>query len=648
MSTDDESKKERKEKKSSASVTAMTPEVNLLRHAQLGQYKVDANVVRDLKSLYKDKLLDIERSSKFNKFHHPEILDAELAAKPTVLLVGQYSTGKTTFIKHLIGMDYPEIHIGPEPTTDRFIAVVYGDERKTIKGNALTGVNDLPFSGLSTFGSSFLNKFSAAVVPAPLLNHMNIIDTPGVLSGEKQRTARGYDFAKVSRWFAERSDLILLMFDCSKLDISDEFKSVIEELQPHEDKVHCVLNKADQLDTESLMRVYGALLWSMGRIFKGAEVSRIYVGSFRDEMLTREEHAALFHKDEVVLKGHLAELPKACSMRKVNEIVKRVRLCVVHLCVLGHLRSRMPYLWGANHTQTMLINKLDEVYEEVRRTYQLSDGDFPRLDEFRARLQLEDFYCFPKTDRKTLQVLQTILTEDIPYIISQLAGVNDTVLYSDSDDDEDNSGEPSKAGDDSTGGGPQRRPSSKQTRDRDEEDTNTQPKIFTIVESENDFQAVYYFLAVFSAAFLALVGTLYFSQIREDPLGMLKQVLRFVLMRFIGLAELLTIMAKNSLTSYGSSVDSNVGTAATASAVAAGGAVGSAISEGAGLAAATVDGMKSAVDSLAGGVASTMGLKRGGDTDDDATSGTENDGDKKTTKKKKKKEAPPKAQSTEL
>ena len=55
-------------------------------------------------------------------------------------------------------------------------------------------------------------------------------------------------------------------------DISDEFKSVIEELQPHEDKVHCVLNKADMLDTESLMRVYGALLWSMGKVFGGAEV----------------------------------------------------------------------------------------------------------------------------------------------------------------------------------------------------------------------------------------------------------------------------------------------------------------------------------------------------------------------------------------
>lgn len=52
-----------------------------------------------------------------------------------------------------------------------------------------------------------------------VLKGLNIIDTPGVLSGEKQRMSRGYDFAKVSRWFAERSDLILLMFDPSKLGI---------------------------------------------------------------------------------------------------------------------------------------------------------------------------------------------------------------------------------------------------------------------------------------------------------------------------------------------------------------------------------------------------------------------------------------------
>ena len=65
------------------------------------------------------------------------------------MLLGQYSTGKTTFIKHLLRANYPGkgkwnfsmlilslnsllfvfgfflgAHIGPEPTTDRFVVVM--------------------------------------------------------------------------------------------------------------------------------------------------------------------------------------------------------------------------------------------------------------------------------------------------------------------------------------------------------------------------------------------------------------------------------------------------------------------------------------------------------------------------------------------
>ncbi len=39
--------------------------------------------------------------------------------RPMVMLVGQYSTGKTTFIRYLLEQDFPGIRIGPEPTTDR-------------------------------------------------------------------------------------------------------------------------------------------------------------------------------------------------------------------------------------------------------------------------------------------------------------------------------------------------------------------------------------------------------------------------------------------------------------------------------------------------------------------------------------------------
>lgn len=92
---------------------------------------------------------------------------------------------------------------------------------------------DKPFRGLEMFGGGFLSKFQASECNAPLLEEITFIDTPGVQAGEKQRSGRGYDFTQVASWFAERADLILLLFDCHKLDISDEFKKTIECLRVH-------------------------------------------------------------------------------------------------------------------------------------------------------------------------------------------------------------------------------------------------------------------------------------------------------------------------------------------------------------------------------------------------------------------------------
>ena len=97
--------------------------------------------------------------------------------------------------------------------------------------SALAVQSDKPFRGLEMFGTGFLSKFQSAECAAPLLEELTFIDTPGVLSGEKQRIGRAYDFVKVCGWFAERSDLILFLFDAHKLDISDEFKRAIESLR---------------------------------------------------------------------------------------------------------------------------------------------------------------------------------------------------------------------------------------------------------------------------------------------------------------------------------------------------------------------------------------------------------------------------------
>lgn len=54
-----------------------------------------------------------------------------------------------------------------------------------------------------------------------------------------------------------------------------------------------LLNKADTIDTQQLMRVYGALMWSLGKVMQTPEVCRVYIGSFWEAPLSNSENRLL-------------------------------------------------------------------------------------------------------------------------------------------------------------------------------------------------------------------------------------------------------------------------------------------------------------------------------------------------------------------
>ena len=371
------------------------------------------SVVDGIKKTYKRNLLPLEEAFHFGQFHSPHLSDGDFDAKPMVLLIGQYSTGKTTFIRYLLERDFPGIRIGPEPTTDRFVAVMHGPNEQSTPGNALAHDPTKQFRALQQFGSAFLQRFEASVLPSPVLESITLVDTPGILSGEKQRLQRGYSFETVMEWFADRADRIVLLFDAHKLDISDEFRRVIDMIKKNPDKIRIVLNKADMISTQQLMRVYGALMWSLGKIMGTPEVVRVYIGSFWDRPLQNDENRRLFEAEQEDLFADFQSLPRTAAVRKVNELIKRAKLAKVHAIILSHLRSEMPSLFYKQSKKEQLIVDLPSIFNTLHRKHTIPVGDFPNVKRMQSLLVDYDFTRFQKLNQVMLDNVEKMLSTDI-------------------------------------------------------------------------------------------------------------------------------------------------------------------------------------------------------------------------------------------
>lgn len=246
------------------------------------------------------------------------------------------------------------------------------------------------------------------------------MDTPGILSGEKQRIDRGYDFTGVLEWFAERVDRIILLFDAHKLDISDEFRRSIEALKGHDDKIRIILNKADMIDHQQLMRVYGALMWSLGKVLQTPEVARVYIGSFWDQPLRFDANRRLFEDEEQDLFRDLQSLPRNAALRKLNDLIKRARLAKVHAFIISELRKDMPSVFGKDSKKKDLIKNLGQIYDRIQREHSISPGDFPDIKKMQDVLQHQDFTKFHSLKPHLLDIVDNMLAKDIARLMEMI------------------------------------------------------------------------------------------------------------------------------------------------------------------------------------------------------------------------------------
>ncbi|KRY92359.1 EH domain-containing protein 1 [Trichinella pseudospiralis] len=373
-----------------------------------------------LNEYYKEKILPVESCINFDLYCSLPLLDCEFSCNPTILFLGQHSVGKTSMIRFLLNTDYPGMRIAPEPSNDIFNIIIYGNDARIIPSNIMVNNTNFPFPGLTQFSNQCLKRCVIASCPVPLLKHVTIIDTPGILENSLQSQGPT-EFEQMIRYFAGKVDRILLMFDALRFDLSESMNRLLYILQPFEDKILLILNKGDTCDPIALSHVRSTLIWSMSRKLHTVEMPKVYVGSFWDKPLRNPVHQQLFQADLSRLFEELRCLPRTTNIRRLKDVLKRANQ-VMLFATLTNKMHNMRYFAGCiprmkKRTLAKIVSH--EIYPKLINLLHLQTADLPTRDLI-YNLMLKDIWIFKKVSKKDFQQLSDFLHNDMTHLLQVL------------------------------------------------------------------------------------------------------------------------------------------------------------------------------------------------------------------------------------
>jgi tetratricopeptide (TPR) repeat protein/GTPase SAR1 family protein len=179
-----------------------------------------------------------------------------------VTVMGEFSSGKSSFVNAFIGADVAPT--GITPTTATINVVRYGRERggRIIAADGTT--LELGWDALMTHLRALTPDAARGVdrveilVPLPQLEKINIVDTPGLNSilPEHEATARA---------FIARADAVVWVFTAAQGGKASE-KRALGSIRDEGKRVLGVLNKADQLSASEIDEVVGFIGGELGEL----------------------------------------------------------------------------------------------------------------------------------------------------------------------------------------------------------------------------------------------------------------------------------------------------------------------------------------------------------------------------------------------
>jgi GTP-binding protein EngB required for normal cell division len=174
--------------------------------------------------------------------------------------MGEFSSGKSSFVNAFIGADVAPT--GITPTTATINVVRYGRERGGRVLAADGTATELGWDALMAHLRALTPEAARAIdqveilVPLPQLEKIHIVDTPGLNSIQPEHEA-------TARAFIARADAVVWVFTASQGGKASE-KRALRSIRDEGKRVLGVLNKADQLTAGETAEVIAFIAGELG------------------------------------------------------------------------------------------------------------------------------------------------------------------------------------------------------------------------------------------------------------------------------------------------------------------------------------------------------------------------------------------------
>ena len=263
------------------------------------------------------------------------------------------------------------------------------------------------------------------------------MDTPGIIENRKQQE-RGYPFNEVMKWFIDRADLIFVVFDPTKLDVGIELETLFKQLKGREAQIRIILNKADSINAQELMRVYGALFWSLQPLINVTEPPRVYTGSFWNKPFISSTMTELFIREENSLLHDLHEVISNQIENKVAFIRQHAVLVRIHALIVDRyleVFSSNKYLFGDNEEllATIVENpRKYHIFQSILSEPFVSKYDLPATENYKEFFSIKALNMFRPISAHCSMLygcpmdnLITAIAKDLPTLLKTVKPTED-------------------------------------------------------------------------------------------------------------------------------------------------------------------------------------------------------------------------------